>query len=773
MYAGRNSSSSSTSLFRLPQTPSPPYIRLRLDEIDRRRVSSSPRVAGLEQQLEAFKPGKRLKGPGENKIAILLWVLFAAATLASWIFQYPLQPSNEPSEYGFKTTANGTCERLESRASTTGMYLFVLNMATTAAATIVTYFRVGLLAPSPSEYQKSEGRLYLGVESGRGFLQASWPRKVMYVVLLLASLPLYYLSNSLVSTKYSAYNAYEVLVSTSFFDGRPFDLADIDMTRYGSLKETPTMPSPGLQWPDEYGASDTLNRSLVRLQREPTLWKKLSRADCVKQFNNAVHTRYRTLVLVTDYDSDNNSSNSALAATVLPGYRLKSASSSLIALCPDAYLEAYNGTIHPAETPFLTLDEPVAAPENVTFLSPTRAREWATNGSLSDEVSPTRTLERRRPPLVRPTATFNPLPGRDLCYHYWSDDDRWMPDSSRIYRVPQCPLQYCLAEPVQTPRTCQVVYSPGVLFILSVVLTFLLTIISIALMLRCTREGLYSREEANEYFRYSKCRSGWSEEFYGKYGGGSRAFHHRRMPWHLAVLNSVVFACVIVLWNDAGSVGGEVRYYPSSPRDEFWLFKAFALNKALHIVFEVQIFFQDADVRKRFFRVTADVDCQNPGTESLGKEMRRKTSEFFRSGETYLKSLLAVRSSLVHTIYELIFITQLMGAAPLEEAAGTLAGSKPLAFTTLGVPGFNQQSLEVVFGFIFFNWLIFVGLPSALLDVIFYITAGRPVDEKEHVMSPSTMVLSFVWLVFTLTYWHPSLGWAHMFTCCSRSNRYR
>ncbi|KAI8691624.1 hypothetical protein LRP88_08881 [Fusarium phalaenopsidis] len=764
MYAGRHSSSSSfESLYRPSRTDK--YIRL--DKTSLHGISSS-RAAGLEQkQSDDFKPGKRPKGLGENKIAILLWVLFAAATSASWILQYTLQPSDEATEYGFKTMASDTCKRLKSRTNTTALYLLVPNMATAAMATIVAYFRAGLLAPSPSAYQESKGRLYLGVESGRGFLHASWPRKVMYVVLLLASLPLYYLSNSLVSTKYSAYNAYEVLVSNTFFEGRPFDLAGINMTRYDSLKETPTMPSSDLQWPAEYGASDALNSSLARLQREPTLWKNLSRADCVKQFNEAVYTRYRTLVLVTDYDSDSNSSNSALAATVLPGYRLKSVSSSLIALCPDTYLEAYNGTIHPPETPFLTLDKVVAAPENVTFLSPTQAREWATNGSLSADVSPTRTLERRPPPLVRPTDTFNPIPGRDLCYHYWSDDDRWMPDTL-TYRVPQCSLQYCLAEPVETPRMCQVVYSPRVLFALSVVLIFLLTIISIALRLRCAQEGLYSREDASEYYRHAMCRPRWSEEFYGKYGGGSRIFRHRRMPWHLFVFSLVVFTYVFVLWG----VGGEGGYYPSGPEDETWLFKALALNKALHIVFEVQLYFQDADVRKRFFRVTPDVDYHDPGKKNWGQEMLRKTRVFFESSETYLKTSLAVRSFLIHTAYELIFITQLMGAASLEKEAGMLEGSKPLAFATLGVPGFNERSVWLVYGFVFFNWLVFVGLPSTLLDVIFYATAGRPDDEKEHVMSMSFLVLGLVLPMFTATYWHPSYGWAHPFKYCRRSKRY-
>lgn len=788
MYTRRRSSSSFSSFESLPR-PSRTHEYIGLHKTNLHDLSSS-RAAGLKQhqQLDGYKPGKRANGLGENKIAIFLWSLFAAATTASWILQYTLQP-NEATEYGFKTMASDTCKRLKSRINTTGLYLIVPNIATAAVAFIASYFRAGLLAPSPSAYWESKGRLYLGVDSGRGFLHASWPRQAMYVVLLLASLPLYYLSNSLVTTKHSAYNAYEVLVSTTFFEGRPFDLAGINMTRYDSLKETPTMPSPNLQWPAEYGASDVLNSSLAHLQREPTLWKNLSRADCVKQFNEAVYTWYRTLVLVTDYESDSNSSNSALAATVLPGYRLKSASDSLIALCPDTYLQTYNGTIHPSETPFLKLYERPTVSEKVTFLSPAQAREWATNGSLSaDDVSPSRTLERRRVNIGgQATGTLNPLPNRDLCYRYWSDNDRWMPNTT-IYRVPQCPLQYCLAEPIETPRMCQVVYSPLVLFILSVLLTILFTIISMALYLRCAREGLYSREDASEYFRHATHRPGWSEKFYGKYGSGESWFYHRRMPWHLCVLSVVVFAYVFALWHDAGSVGGEVRYYPSSPGDETWFFKALALNKALHIVFEVQLYFQDADVRKRFFRVTPDVDYQDPGKENWGQEMLRKTGVFFKSSETYLKSSLAVRSFLVHMVYELVFITQLMGAAPLEKEAGTIEGSKPLAFATFGVPGFNDHSARVWFGFIFFNWLVFVGLPSTLLDVIFYATVGLPsglidvilntlasysVDKKEYVISASSGVFIFACLLISYFCYLTYEGVRCLFKCCCCWKHYR
>ncbi|KAH6970740.1 hypothetical protein BKA56DRAFT_496806 [Ilyonectria sp. MPI-CAGE-AT-0026] len=750
-----------------PESLSSPLLTdIRLENITGARDSSSPGAAGQteQQQHEAFTPGKRLRGPGENILALLLWVLFAAATSASWVLQYRLQPSNAATEYGFKATTNGMCKDLKSPATSKGMFLLLVNAATSVVAAIVAYFRSGLLAPSPAAYQKSKGRLYLGVESGRGFLHASWPRKVMYVVLLGASLPLYFLSNSLVFTKYPAYNAYEVLVSTTFFNGRPFDLAGVNMTRYASLEETVTMPSPDLQWPDEYGASSGLNRSLARLQQGPTVWKNLSRASCLEQFNEALYTRYRTLVLVTDYDSDSdsNTSNSALAASVLPGYRLKSASSSLVALCPDKYLETYKDTMHPTKTPFMTLDKSNAWPWDVTFLSPAEANEWATNGSLSADVS---ALKRDMPggSMAQNADTFNPMPGRDLCYHYWADDDRWVSNTTRIYRVPQCRLLYCLAEPVETPRMCQVVYSPRVLFILSVFLSCLLVVISVALVLRCVREGLYSREDASEYFRYEQppLRPVWCKEFCSKYSSGSSMFHHRRMPRHLAVLSFVVFVYVYVLWDKAGNAGEDIKY-PSGPKDDGWLFKALALNKALHIVFEVQLYFQAADVQKRFFRVTRGRDYQDPGPEGFLQRMWRKIYQLFRRRETYLTLLLAIRSFLVHFTYGLIFITQLMGVASLEEVAGTIVGTKSLAFTTLGVPAFNERSEKLNFLFLLFNWFIFVALPSSLLDVIFYAIAKCP-PKKEQVRSVSTVALTLIVWFSTMLVWAPIYGRVHPF----------
>lgn len=529
-------------------------------------------------------------------------------------------------------------------------------------------------------------------------------------------------------------------MSTTFFDGKPFDLAGVNMTRFTSLTETPTMPSVDLEWPEEYGASDQLNSSLVRLQQEPTLWKNLSLASCLGQYNEALYARYRTLVMVTDCDADsiiNDNSNSALAASVLPGYRLKSASSSLVALCPDKYLEAYNGTIHPSKTPFLQA-KPEGIDTSMELLSPAEAHEWATNGSLSSaDISESSSLERRRATSLTwmGQQKFNPMPSQDLCYHYWADDDRWMSKHPRIYRVPQCPLRYCLAEPVETPLMCQAVYSPRVLFILSVFLSCLLAVITVALVLRCARDSLYSAEDVSEYFQYVdlKSRPGWREPFYDEFCRGESIFRHRRLPWHLAFLSLVVFVYVWVLWGNAGSSKEDIKY-PSGPQDDSWLFKALALNQVLHIIFEVQVFFQDADVNKRVFRVEFDNESHHSRKASRLEKLKKKMRGFART------TLLSTRSSLIHYTFTLIFITQLMGVAPLEQAAGSLTDAMPVAFTTFGVPAFNSRWVNVTFGFFLFNWVVFVFLPSFLLDLTFYATTGIPADKRERVLSASSLL---------------------------------
>ncbi|KAK7427756.1 hypothetical protein QQZ08_005694 [Neonectria magnoliae] len=194
-----------------------------------------------------------------------------------------------------------------------------------------------------------------------------------------------------------------------------------------------------------------------------------------------------------------------------------------------------------------------------------------------------------------------------------------------------------------------VVHSPRVLFILTVVLSCLLGVISRTLVLRWTWDGLYSRDEASEYFRHeeSQCRPRWRNELYGESGSGSSMFHHRRMLWYLAFLGFVVLVCVCVLWGDAGSAGEHVKY-PSGPdadksgykRDDSWLFKAslglYPLHSVpcLHIVFEVQLYFQAADIQKRVFRVTPNTDYQDAGTKNGWKEMWRKARQVFRSMET-------------------------------------------------------------------------------------------------------------------------------------------
>lgn len=186
-------------------------------------------------------------------------------------------------------------------------------------------------------------------------------------------------SNTLFFVTSPAYNSYELVVSTSFFRGTPFDLNGVNMTRY-KLNEAPTMPANILQWPTVYGRVNQLKDSLSHLQRDSGMWKNLSREDCLNEFNTARYTRYRTVLLFTDFGQPTghpSNNNSLLAAGGLPGYRLASASSSLVALCPDIYLNTYPLAKPPNNTDFMSKDASYGRPESFQYLDPARAEEWA------------------------------------------------------------------------------------------------------------------------------------------------------------------------------------------------------------------------------------------------------------------------------------------------------------------------------------------------------------------------------------------------------------
>jgi len=87
-------------------------------------------------------------------------------------------------------------------------------------------------------------------------------------------------------------------------------------------------------------------------------------------------------------DTEVSDGNSVLAAGVLPGYRLASAAPSLVALCPDVYLEQYPRARPPPHTPFIFVDASHGSPYDIKFGAPSEAEAWATNALPRRQAMP-------------------------------------------------------------------------------------------------------------------------------------------------------------------------------------------------------------------------------------------------------------------------------------------------------------------------------------------------------------------------------------------------
>lgn len=145
------------------------------------------------------------------------------------------------------------------------------------------------------------------------------------------------------------------------------------------------------------------------------------------------------------------------------------------------------------------------------------------------------------------------MPGRDLCYQYWTSNQGWTVESGEAttYIVPRVDLKYCIAEPASIARLCQAVYSPKVLFILAVTLTVMLVAISAALMLDIlVKMGFGDAGVLPEL--------DWDTSIL-RYG-------------FLQVLGLAVFVYAWVLWSVAKRPDGG-KLFASDPMDQEWLIK--------------------------------------------------------------------------------------------------------------------------------------------------------------------------------------------------------
>lgn len=251
-------------------------------------------------------------------------------------------------------------------------------------------------------------------------------------------------------------------------------------------------------WPRDYGGVPELENSLQSLQNSTLEWKNISREDCTTIYNQVSYSQYRTLVMVTNYTSP-DFNNSALAIGVLPGYRSNSVGASLLALCPDAYLETYKGASRPVNAVYIPTPLDSSDHYLVSYIDPSK-----TESKVSHATGSSRLKSRQIITTVMGFQSFNPLPETEICYSYWpANDTTNINANTLLYTQPRVPFEYCLAEPVSSPPTCPLVYSPLLVLIITIILFIKSAALLIAVYLRFRYTAFYGWLDVKEYYHDS------------------------------------------------------------------------------------------------------------------------------------------------------------------------------------------------------------------------------------------------------------------------------
>lgn len=515
-------------------------------------------------------------------LVYFLVVFGLAIACGCFAFKQPVSAEVDKGQFGLRTVKSKPCSEFNRYFLTS--IVFGVNAAASFVILASDNAKIGLLAPTPKQFQA--GTIDLGYQSLDNVLKTPFFRKVLWMILFLTSLPIHYLyeisfpfyigfpsfvyylahqlssSNSIFFMTEPSYKSYEVLASTSFFENHDFNITNLTMTEFQNLPlSIPFNRRP--VWPQDYSGVLQLENSLQSIQNGTSKWTNMSRSDCTKTFNQASNPNYLTLVVVTNYTTP-TFNNSALALSVLPGFRSISVGSSLLALCPDAYLATYKGVSKPLDAVYIS-DAPYGNADSVAYVDPAVAEENGLNGtSLIHETS---RLGIRQGGPVTPVY-YNPLSETELCYFYWPNNTGvYTPGGSTTvdtYVKPRVPFLYCLAEPVSEPSICRLVYSPMLLFVMAIVLVIKAAVIFIALCLRVSRIAFYRWLDVKEYYH------GGGESQYklaSTIASNRKSFRFRYLAVQ-AFLYLILFIWLWILW---GASNGSVVKLPFQPRSLRWV----------------------------------------------------------------------------------------------------------------------------------------------------------------------------------------------------------
>lgn len=253
---------------------------------------------------------------------------------------------------------------------------------------------------------------------------------LLWIILMLSSLPFPLFGNSVFFLARPAHDAYEILVSESFFTGEPFNLSQLHMTEF---RDQVAAPQPfGTPWPSGWPGAADLQEMLHIVQNDPSRWNNISNPDCRTRYGSQLYSDFRSVLLVTNWPRVSPANNSALAIGALPGYITGGLVTRFMALCPEAYLSSTPASFTPDSTPYLG----VADLHDECFKSSHASGIPCENRKVAKDMS------------------------RDLCYSYVNENRTWNQSQ-------ELTLSYCLSEPsLQLPSL--IVYNQAVVVVLLV-----------------------------------------------------------------------------------------------------------------------------------------------------------------------------------------------------------------------------------------------------------------------------------------------------------------
>ena len=192
---------------------------------------------------------------------------------------------------GYGILQQGDCD--ETKRLDLWLHLLI-NILSTLLLGASNYGMQCLSAPTREEVDvaHSEGRwLDIGVPSIKNLASIAPYRRILWVLLLLSSIPLHLLYNSVIfaSTSYAQWTAFAV--SPNFISGAPY-----------SVGHSVTTGSPG----------DNVTAMLGHMRDSKTL-VRLSNGDCLNAYSPALENAWSSVLIVTKREHPNNSFWNSLA----------------------------------------------------------------------------------------------------------------------------------------------------------------------------------------------------------------------------------------------------------------------------------------------------------------------------------------------------------------------------------------------------------------------------------------------------------------------------